>query len=136
MLILAILTFLIVLGNYHKFLAISFDHEFASTRGLNVTKIYLLMVLLIAIAVVMLIQVVGIILVIALLSIPPYLASYTAKSMESMMLFSFLWSAIFCILGIILAYFFNISPGASIIGVGVILGFLFLAVRKSILHFT
>ncbi len=132
MLILSILTLITVLLNYHKFEAISFDHEFAATRGINVSFIYLIMVILIAIAVVMLIQLVGIILVIALLSIPPYLSSFSAKTMKSMMLLSFIWSLISCILGIYMSYYFNLSSGASIIAISVLLGGVYLLFRKLI----
>ena len=130
MFFLTILTLLIVLLNYHKFEAISFDYEFAATRGINVSLLYLMMIILIAIAVVMLIQIVGIILVIALLSIPPYLSSYSAKTMKSMMLMSFLLSLISCILGMILSFSLNLSSGASIIAVAVLLGFVYMTLKR------
>ncbi len=130
MLILTLIICIIVALNYHKFLSISFDQDFASSRGLRVDGIYITMILLIAITVVMLVQVVGIILVIALMSIPPYLSSHSAKTMQSMMLFSFIWSFIFCVLGIMISYIFNISSGAAIIAVSVIFGSMFLGLRR------
>lgn len=136
MFFLTIFTLLIVLLNYHKFEAISFDYEFAATRGINVSLLYLMMIILIAIAVVMLIRVVGIILVIALLSIPPYLSSYSARTMKSMMLMSFLWSLISCTFGMILSFSLNLSSGASIIAVAVLFGFVYMTLKKIFMKIT
>src|SRR5699024_8622267 len=52
---------------YKQFLAISFDEEFARLRGVSVTFFYLLLLCMVALTVVLLVQVVGLILVIALL---------------------------------------------------------------------
>jgi len=52
-------------------LAVAFDEEFARLRGLPVTLLYLLLLCLVALTVVLLIRVVGLILVIALLTLPP-----------------------------------------------------------------
>ncbi len=128
--LLSLIVLFIVAMGYHKFEAISFDHEFACVRGIEVSFFYYLLLLLVAICVVMLIELVGIILVIALLSIPPYLSSYTAKTMKGMMFYSFLWSVMSCFTGIGLSYYFNLSSGASIVIVCVVLGFLFLGIRK------
>ena len=59
---------------YRAFLAMSFDPEFAGLRGVPVRFLHFLMLAMIAASVVMIIRVVGLILVIALLTIPPYLA--------------------------------------------------------------
>ena len=52
----------------------SFDAQFAKLRGINVTWLYFALVLIIALGVVIIIRAVGLILVIALLTIPPYIA--------------------------------------------------------------
>lgn len=130
MLIMTILVCLIVTLNYHKFVIVSYDQEYAETKQINVKTLYLLLFILIGITVVMMIQIVGIILVIALLSIPPYLASFHSKSLKEMMIFSVMWCAIFTILGIYLAYIFNLSSGAVIIAVGIITTILFLTIRS------
>ena len=59
---------------YTQICAFCFDSEFAKLRGVNVSFLYYLMSALIALCVVSTIRVVGLILVIALLSIPPYIA--------------------------------------------------------------
>ncbi|ACZ11167.1 metal ABC transporter permease [Sulfurospirillum deleyianum] len=103
---------------YKQLLAMSFDAQFAKLRGVNVTLLYFGLVLMTALGVVIIIRAVGLILVIALLTIPPYIAEKLTNSMAKMMLFSALLSAFFCITGLLLASFFNLSAGATIIMVG------------------
>ena len=76
---------------------------------------------MLALGIVMVIQVVGLILVIALLTIPPYIAEKFSKSLFQMMVISTLLSAFFTVSGLWFSYEFNLSSGASIIlvaGVG------------------
>jgi len=63
----------------------------------------------------MIIQVVGLILVIALLTIPPYIAEKYSKSLIEMMVLSSLLSAVFTVAGLWLSYALNLTSGASII---------------------
>jgi len=63
----------------------------------------------------MIIQVVGLILVIALMTIPPYIAERYSKSLLSMMVMSSVLSALFTVIGLWLSYVFNLTSGASII---------------------
>jgi zinc transport system permease protein len=59
--------------------------------------------------------VVGLILVIALLTIPPFIAEKHANSLFKMMVFSCGLSIIFTLTGLWLSYVFNLTSGASII---------------------
>jgi zinc transport system permease protein len=93
----------------------SFDAQFAKLRGINVTLLYFALVLMVALGVVIIIRAVGLILVIALLTIPPYIAEKFTNSVGGMMVVSSLLSALFCIVGLYLSYSFNLSGGASII---------------------
>jgi len=105
---------------YKQILAVSYDSEFASLRGVSVKFFYTLILILAALCVVAAIKVVGLILVIALLTIPTFLAEFFAKKLSSMMIISSLFAIFFTICGLLISYFYNISSGASIIIVGVI----------------
>ncbi|MGD9273703.1 MAG: metal ABC transporter permease, partial [Desulfobacterales bacterium] len=61
------------------------------------------------------IQVVGLILVIALLTIPPFISEKYARSLTAMMVYSSALSIIFTVTGLYLAYRFNLTSGAAII---------------------
>jgi zinc transport system permease protein len=106
---------------YNDYLALSYDEEFAQIRGVRVNTLYVLMIVMLALGVVMIIQVVGLILVIALMTIPPYIAEKYSKSLVSMMVISSVLSALFTVIGLWLSFEFNLTSGASIIivaGVG------------------
>jgi len=110
------LTMTILVAYYYQdLLAMSYDEEFAQIRGVPVKKLYFGLIGMLAIAVVLVIQVVGLILVIALLTIPPFMAEKYAKSLFQMMVASSLLGAVFTVTGLWLSYRYNLTSGASII---------------------
>jgi zinc transport system permease protein len=100
--------------------AITLDPEFSRARGLPVEGLFHLLVGMTAVAVVMLLQIVGLILVIALLTIPPFMGRRMTRSLPGMMLAASLLCFAFCLAGLALAYAFDLSPGAPIIAVAVV----------------
>jgi zinc transport system permease protein len=110
----AIIIALVVLL-YNEFQAISFDEEYATAIGLPSEYLYLILLCLIALSVVVLIRVVGIILVIAMLTIPAAVSRQFTTSLSRMMLLSTLFCSIFTIGGICLSYIFDLPSGATIV---------------------
>ncbi|ACB00477.1 metal ABC transporter permease [Synechococcus sp. 7002] len=100
---------------YKELLAISFDPVFATTRNLPVRSLYLVLVGLIALTVVMVMQIVGLIMVIALLTIPAAIASQWQKKITAMMGLASLLGISFTTTGLWLSYRFNLTSGATII---------------------
>lgn len=100
---------------YHDLVSLSYDEEFAQLRGVPTKILYFLLMAMIALSVVMVIQVVGLILVIALLTIPPYISEKFSGSLLEMMLYSVLLNVFFTTVGLWLSYTFNLTSGASII---------------------
>jgi len=115
---------------YKDLLALSYDEEFAQIRGVPVKGLYFGMIGMLAVTIVLVIQVVGLILVIALLTIPPFIVEKYAKSLAQMMIGSSLLGAIFTITGLWFAYRFNLTSGASIIMVSGIAFLISLAVDR------
>ena len=111
---------------YHDFMALSYDEEFAQVRGVPVKALYFLLMAMIALSVVMIVRIVGLILVIALLTIAPYIAERFSGSMLWMMFYSVLLNLCFTLIGLWLSYSFNLTSGASIIMVASTCFFLFL----------
>lgn len=116
---LALIVLVVVFSCYKGFWAMSFDEEFARARGVPVTPLYFIMLALIALSIVMVIRVVGLILVIALLTIPPQIAQNRTSSLHTMMILSSALSMFFCVAGLFLSYELNLSSGATIIAVSV-----------------
>ena len=100
---------------YRQFEAISFDEEFTRICGINTNFFYYLLIAMISFCIVICIKLIGLILVIALLSIPSFIAYCWAKKLGIMMIISSLLSACFCIIGLFVSYEFDLSAGACII---------------------
>jgi zinc transport system permease protein len=130
MLAMAILITTMVGFYYKDILALSYDEEFARIRGVPVTRIYFTLIGVLAITIVLVIQVVGLILVIALLTIPPFIVEKYAKSLVQMMVGSSVLGALFTITGLWLSYKYDLTSGASIIMVSGIVFFISLLIDK------
>lgn len=100
---------------YRKFQALSFDSEFASLRGIKVDILYFLLLTLVALCIVVSVRAVGLILVIALLTIPPFIAQIFSKHLHFMIILSTIIAILFCVSGLFISYFLNVSSGACII---------------------
>jgi len=110
------LVLLLVIGFFYKYLvAISFDQEFAKTRGIAVNFFYTLLMCLVAVTVVLLIQVVGLILVIALLTLPAAIASHYSYSIVKIMLVSIIGGILFTSTGLMVSYQADFPAGSTII---------------------
>ncbi|MBN1295381.1 metal ABC transporter permease [bacterium] len=100
---------------YNQFLAVSFQPELARLRGVSVQIYHTLILLITALTVVLLTQVVGLILVIALLTLPAAMASRLVHKLWLMMLVAAALSLVFTIGGIALSYGPELPAGATII---------------------
>jgi len=129
MVILDVVIAAVVLFFYKDFLAMSYDEEFAALRGIPVKVLYFVLLGLVACTVVLTIRVVGLILVIALLTIPTYIAEKLSTSLAGMMWKAFVLSALFTLAGLWFSYASNISSGASIILVSGVIFALFHTIR-------
>jgi zinc transport system permease protein len=115
MLILAAIIILVVSLLYKELLAFSFDEEFAVVAGVPVGWLYFLLLGLIALTVVVLIRIVGIILVIALLTIPAAISARFTHNLKRMMVLSVVLGMVFNFCGLWLSAALNLASGATII---------------------
>ena len=118
MLILLSIILTVVFTFYRDILAVSYDSEYAGLRGIKTKFFYTLILVLSSLTIVISIKIVGLILVIALLTIPIYIARLFCNTLFSMMIVSSILSMLFTVFGLILSYSFDISSGPSIIIVG------------------
>jgi zinc transport system permease protein len=109
-----ILVIVVVACLHKRFLAICFDEEQARLQGLPVNALYLLLLVLIAVSIVLLIQVVGIILVMTMLTIPAAIANLLTGRLSSMMVIAVFISGSLCLLGMGTAYHLDWPAGATI----------------------
>ncbi|WP_456471019.1 metal ABC transporter permease [Caminibacter sp.] len=100
---------------YNRFLAMSYDMEFLKVRGINAEVLYTYFLILTSLTIVMSVRAIGIILILALFTIPPLIAERFTKKFYLMMVLSGVLSLIFVVGGIILSYYFDLSPTPVIV---------------------
>ena len=130
MVIINVIILITVFLLYKEFMAVSFDEEFASISGLPSFIIYLVMMCLIALTVVALIKMLGVILVIAMLSIPAAIAGNYTHSLKRMMGYSVIITSVCMLLGLGLAVELNQESGAMIVLVAAIIFIISTVSRK------
>ena len=130
MLILDIIITSIVILFYREFVAVSFDSMYSKAVGVPSELINILLLCVVALSVVVLIKVVGVILVIALLSIPAAISRQITNRMKNIMFFSVVIGMILTIIGLWLSYIFNMASGATIVLILGIAFFISILIKK------
>lgn len=129
MLILNIFILSIVFILFKELQATSFDEEFSEIAGVPTKAIHLLFLCLVSLSVIVLIRAVGIILIMALLTLPTLIAKQWTQSLKKLMVFSFFVAAVLTVLGLGISYWLDLASGATIVLV-LITAFLFCAFIK------
>ncbi len=100
---------------YNRIVAICFNEEAARVKGIPVTLYTFLFLIMTAITTVLLSQIVGVVMVIALLSIPAATVSRFTRRLSSMMIGTTILSTILSVAGLGLSYAPKLPVGATII---------------------
>lgn len=100
---------------FNQLLAMSFDNTFAELRGVRVRLLYLLLLVGTALTIVLMVYVVGIILLIALLSLPAAAAGCFARRLRTMMLLAVLFCWLFVGSGLVASYAWEMPSGPVIV---------------------
>ncbi|MCA1926788.1 MAG: metal ABC transporter permease [Calditerrivibrio sp.] len=110
-----LITLFVIIIFYNRILILSFDKEYAMVMGYNVRLLNYVIYVLISVSIVILIRMTGIIMIMAMLTIPQNIAIKRSKSLFSMMVISSILVIFFSLLGFFFAYKFDLSTGATII---------------------
>ena len=100
--------------------AMLFDSEFARLRRINVNVLYFLLLIITALTVVLMVNVAGVILLIALLSLPAATAKCFVRHLSSMMIFGAILSMTEITIGLFAGFTWNLPAGPSAVIVAVI----------------
>ncbi len=128
LILLALMDILVVilLSLYYKQIkAMAFDEEFAFVRGINTGLMFIIILIVSAISIVLLQTFVGIVMVIAMLTLPVGVATYFSKNLSSLIIISTVLVFLFSIIGLFISWLLDLPPGAVIV---VFSGFIFLLV--------
>lgn len=132
MIILAIIVLSLFIIFHRSIFYIAFDNEYAKTHNLPVKTFNTILICLVALAIVQSINVIGIILAIAYLTIPQAIASIFYKDFKHLLISSSIICPIGSIIGLFTSAILNLPPGATIIIVFVILYLLAFIYNKTI----
>ncbi len=130
----AILNVFIIVSVYFLFkwlVAVIFDEEFAQISNIKVYPLYLFLLVLIALSVVVLIRSVGVILVIALLTLPASSAQLLSKRFKNIIFIAIVLAIFSNLLGIFLSYYLNLPSGPVIIFTAALI-YIFILITKSL----
>ncbi len=112
---LTLVVLIIVIALYKEFLVLSFDPIYGEAVGLPVQRLRLLLLCMVAFTIVVLIKIVGIILLIALLTIPGAISRQHMKGLPGIMAGAILLGIVFVTIGLAVSYLLNVPSGATII---------------------
>lgn len=113
---------------YKELLVLTFDPVLAATLRLPVRSLHYMLMILLAIAIVLALQTVGVALVIALLVTPAATASLCTRRLPALMAGAATLAALSGVVGLYLSYYFGVAPGPSIVLVSTLLFLLVLLV--------
>jgi len=115
MLVMNVIIILVVALFFKEFNAISFDEEFSTVVGIPNRILYLVLLCMVALSVVILIRIVGIILVIALLTIPSSICRQFTYNIKKLIISSIVVGIILTLTGLWISYLLDLASGATII---------------------
>lgn len=115
MAILGIILVITLVSMFNYWRIYLFDETYLKVLKVNVNWFEKLLYIMIAMSIVLLIKVVGMILAIALLTIPPAIAKLYSKKLSHLMMTSVMISLGISLSGLTLSYYFDVPSGATII---------------------
>ncbi|MCX7788002.1 MAG: metal ABC transporter permease [Spirochaetes bacterium] len=100
---------------YPQLEASAFDEEFAKVRGVPTEVLFLVILVLTAVAVVLLQTFIGLVMVIAMLTLPPGTASHLSRNLVSLMVWGVVFSFLFTFGGLALSWIYDLPTGAMVV---------------------
>jgi zinc transport system permease protein len=111
----AVLLVFVIVKYYRTILVTSADQAYAVTLGIKVRRVNIVLLVLLCMAVVVLMRIAGLILVMALLSIPAAIAEMYSKRLSAMMVIAGAIALVALLLGLAISTVVNISTSATVV---------------------
>lgn len=127
--VIAILVVLFIILFYKELFILSFDEEYSQVIGIP-KWIQFLFIIIVAMVISASMRVVGILLVSALISLPIAISMRITKGFKQLILVSVVLGELSIILGLVIAFYMNISPGGVIVVLLVIMLVVTMAYQK------
>lgn len=123
---------LVFVSFYHHLVLYLFDEEYAAAAGIKVNVLKWIVHIIIPVGIIVLLKIVGILLTIALMTIPVSAAKMLCNSFGRVIAVSVLVSLLFCITGLVVSYYLNIPSGVCIVVISTLAYLLLLATKGSL----
>ena len=117
---------------YRKLFTVTFDEEFAKASGLNAKRYTNIIAILTALIIVVGMRMMGVMLISSIIIFPALTSMRIFKSYKNVIISSGIVSVVVFLIGIYLSYIYNISTGATIVLVNLVLFILFSIIEKII----
>lgn len=118
--ILSFVVLLVYVLFYNKIFAVTFDESFASATGTNTGAYNLMLAVIIAVIIVLAMNLVGSLLISALVIFPALSAMRVFKNFKAVTICSAVFSVVCAVLGIIISLLASTPVGSTIVGVDVV----------------
>jgi zinc transport system permease protein len=129
--LLTVIICLFVYLNYKRLFTLTFDEEFAFSKGMNVNRTNLILILLSAVAIGASIQIFGSLLIGGLIIIPVNIALTFKTNFRNTLIYGIIAAQIINLIGILLSFILNLPSGACIIIVGIAVYLLLLLFKRN-----
>ena len=117
---------------YRKLFTVTFDEDFAKASGLNTNRYTSIIAILTALIIVVGMRMMGVMLISSIIIFPALTSMRIFKSFRNVVISSAIVSVVAFLLGIYLSYLYNISTGATIVLVNLVLFIIFSIIDKII----
>ena len=130
--ILSVLMIAVFIFFYHKIFCITFDESFALATGVKAKLYNLILAVIIAVIIVLAMNLVGSLLISALIIFPALSAMRVFKTFKSVTICSAVLSVVCAVLGLLISIAFGTPVGSTIVAVDIVSFFMFLIIGKMI----
>ena len=130
--IVSIIVAILFIIYYRKLFAVTFDEEFAKASGLKAKRYTSIIAILTALIIVVGMRMMGVMLISSIIIFPALTSMRIFKSFKKVVISSAVVSVVSFLLGIYLSYIYNISTGATIVLVNLVMFIVFSIIEKII----
>jgi len=127
--VLSVLVIAVFLLFYHKIFAVTFDEDFSTATGVNAKTYNLILAVVIAVVIVLAMNLVGALLISALVIFPALSAMRVFKNFKAVTICSLIVSVVCAVLGILISIIAGTPVGSTIVAVDIIGFFAFCIVE-------
>jgi len=113
--LIAVIVIAVISLFYKELFLLSFDEDHAKTSGIPVAVIHFAFIVLVALVIAAAMQIVGILLVSSLMTLPVAAAMKLAKSFKQTIILSIVFAEISVLSGLSFAYYLDLAPGGTIV---------------------